>query len=221
MKNKTIVLILICIIVAVLILIGVYFFVKQNLAGGPENNGQQNINNGLEGQNTSNQTNLTDSNNQTTKNKLATDDFEITLSDGWKGVPATAGISAMAIDTNESITDPDAQKINFKTYLAVSYDTLKGKNMTEYMQLIKTALLQTMPDTVFSNENILTINNRQASALEAEMTNQGVNFKVLMVVVKGNGDDIWIMSFNSLKNSWQQYAQTFSDIASSFILKQK
>lgn len=158
---------------------------------------------------------------ETVKNKLATDDFEITLADGWKGVPAATGISAVAVDTNENITDPAAQRINFKTYLAVSHDTLNGKNITEYMQTVKTSLLQTMPDTVFSNEHTLTINNRQVLAMEADIANQGADYKVLIVAVKGNGEDVWVMSFNTLKSSWQQYAQTFSDMANNFIVKQK
>jgi len=63
------------------------------------------------------------------------------------------------------------------------------------------------------------INSRTARAIEADLTQQGVNFKILIVAVKGEGDDVWVISFNTLQSSWMAYQETFSDIANSFKLK--
>lgn len=196
MKNKILVIVLIVVIVIAAILIGYRFLPKNNQAGG---------------------------NNQPTdgqsQNKLVTDYFEIVLPAGWQQAAPPVGASAMAVDNNEEIIDAAAQKINFKTYMAVSYDTLQGKSLNEYMQNIKSQLQQAIPGVVFSQEHATTINNRDGLGIEADLTQQGVSFKLLMVAIKGDGDDVWIMSFNTLQSSWMAYQETFSGIANSFKLK--
>jgi len=155
------------------------------------------------------------------QNKLVTDDFEITLTDGWIKTQASAGTLAMAVATDENTLDSGAKKINFRSYLAVSRDTFSGDSLIEYMQTVKDALLATAPNAVFYNENELQIKNRKAYAMEVEINQQEVNFKVLIVAVKGDGDDVWVMSFNTTKLDWEKYSQNFSDMANSFFVKIK
>jgi len=190
MKNKTIVIILIVLGVALAVLIGIYF-IRQNKQIDTEQ----------------------------PQNKLATNDFEVGLPTGWRQTAPAMGVSAMAVNANEHIDDPAAQKINFKSYFAVSYDTLQGKNISEYAQTVKSGLQQAISNSIFTKEQDMTINGRSARAMEVELTQQGVNFKVLMVIVKGQGDDFWVMSFNTTKSSWEGYKETFYDIANSFSLK--
>jgi len=190
MKNKTIVIILIVLGVALAVLIGIYF-IRQNKQIDTEQS----------------------------QNKLATNDFEVGLPTGWRQTAPAMGVSAMAVNANEHIDDPAAQKINFKSYFAVSYDTLQGKNISEYAQTVKSGLQQAISNSIFTKEQDMTINGRSARAMEVELTQQGVNFKVLMVIVKGQGDDFWVMSFNTTKSSWEGYKETFYDIANSFSLK--
>ncbi len=196
MKNKVAIIVLIVVIVIVAILIGYRFLPKNNQAGG------------------NNQTDAGQS-----QNKLVTDDFEISLPVGWQQAAPPVGASAMAVDNNEEISDPAAQKINFKTYVAVSYDTLQGKSLSEYLQSIKGQLQQALPGTVFSQEHDAVINSRTARAFEVDLTQQGASFKILIVAIKGEDDDVWTMSFNTLQNSWMAYQETFSGIANSFKLK--
>lgn len=200
MRNKLLLFILTAIVVVALIAIGVYF-VMQNKPVSPINN--------------------IEAGGQESPKKLVTDDFEVTLSDEWVVAQASMGTSAMAAKINENIKDPAAQKINFTSYLAVSRDAFSGNDLADYMQAVKDALLQTAPDSIFSNENGLEINGRFAHAMEVEMAQQGVNFKVLIVAVRGDGDDVWVMSFNTLKDNWQEYVQDFSDMANSFFVKLK
>ena len=190
MKNKTIVIILIVLGVALAVLIGIYF-IRQNKQIDTEQ----------------------------PQNKLATNDFEVGLPTGWRQTAPAMGVSAMAVNANEHIDDPAAQKINFKSYFAVSYDTFQGKNISEYAQTVKSGLQQAISNSIFTKEQDMTINGRSARAMEVELTQQGVNFKVLMVIVKGQGDDFWVMSFNTTKSSWEGYKETFYDIANSFSLK--
>ena len=153
------------------------------------------------------------------QNKIITDDFSINLPTGWKQTTAAMGASAMAVNANEDINDPTAQKINFKSYLAVSYDIFQGKNMNDYLQTVKNGLSQTISNVIFIKEQDMTINGRPAHAIEMELIQQGVNFKILMVVVKGQGDDAWVISFNTIKSGWDGYKETFYNVANSFSLK--
>ena len=205
MKNKTIVSILIILAVALAVFIGVYF-IKQDKPNPSPNIGQQNQNN-------------TSANSTQLQNKIVTDDFEITLPAGWEKTTPAIGTSAMAVKVNENLNDPAAQKINFKSYFAVSYDTLQDKSMSEYLQIVKNGLQQTVPGVIFTKDQDMTINSKSAHAIEAELTQQGVNFKILIVTIAGQGKDVWVMSFNTTKNAWDGYKETFSDVTRSFSLK--
>ena len=129
------------------------------------------------------------------------------------------GSSAMAVKINENLNDPVAKKINFKSYFAVSYDTLQDKSMSEYVQIVKNGLQQTVPSVVFTKDQDMMINSRSAHAIEAELIQQGVNFKILLMVIAGEGKDVWVISFNTTKNSWDEYREMFYGVANSFNLK--
>jgi len=209
MKNKITIFILIIVVAVVAALIGFYFVQKNRSPIDFVNNvvlpDQSGVNNQVSA--------------EQLQNKLVTDDFEITLPAGWRKTEPVMGASAMAINANEQLSDPAAQKINFKSYMAVSYDTLQGKSLSEYSQSVKNQLSQAISNVVFANEQDVMINGRSARAIEAELTQQGVNYKILMVVVTGKGDDVWVMSFNTLQSSWMGYQEVFSGIANSFNLK--
>ncbi len=104
-------------------------------------------------------------------------------------------------------------------YFAVSYDTLQGKGVIDYLQTIKNSLSQVVPNVVFTKEQDLTISDRFAHATEAKLTQQGVSLKVLIVVVSGQGEDVWVVSFNTTKSNWDGYRDLFYGVASSFIVK--
>jgi len=211
MKNKIVIIIIIMVVAVMAIAAGFYFIQKNKLSANPVEN--------------TTSAGQFETNNQTSpeqpQNKLATDDFEINIPEGWRQTVPAIGSSAMAVKADEQLNDPAAQKINFKSYFAISYDTLPGKSLSEYLQGVKGQLQQTISDVVFSQEHETTINGKAARAFEASLTQQGVNFKILMVAVKGAGDDVWIISFNTLQSAWDQYQETFSNIANSFSLKLK
>jgi len=217
MNKKIVILIVICIVV-IAAGVGSYLIIKKSpsTAESPQVLGQtpdqNNTTNNQGSQNS--QPNVGQS-----QNKLVTDDFSIDLPDGWRKTAPVIGATAMAINADETISDPAVQKINFKSYVAVSYDTLQGKTMSEYLQNIKSELQRLISNAVFTKEEDININDRPAHAMEAEMTQQGVNFKVLMVVMGGEGEDVWVISFNTTKNNWDGYKETFYNIAKSFSLK--
>lgn len=211
MKNKIAITILIIAVVAMAAGIGFYFIQKNKAPNNSIENTTPPSRVGINNQADSEQL----------QNKLVTDDFDINLPEGWQKTAPAIGASAMAIKADEQLNDPAAQKINFRSYFAVSYDTLQEKNLSEYLQIVKNQLQQTIPSAVFAQEHDTTINSKPARAFEASFTQQGVNFKILMVAIKGVGDDVWVISFNTLQNTWAEYQKAFSDIANSFNLKLK
>lgn len=211
MRNKIVIIIIIIMVAIMAVAVGFYFTQKNKLSANPVGNTTP------AGQfETNNQTNP-----EQPQNKLITDDFEIILPEGWRQTAPAIGTSAMAVNINEIIDDSAVQKINFKSYFAISYDTLPGKSLSEYLQGVKGQLQQTISDVVFSQEHETTINGKAARAFEASFAQQGVNFKILMVAVEGAGDDVWIISFNTLESTWAQYQEIFSNTANSFSLKLK
>jgi len=198
-------------------LIGVYV-VKQNQNGAPTNSALENAlenRGGIEsGDKEDNQTNT-----EQPQNKIVTDDFFINIPTDWKQTAPAIGVSAMAVKTNENVDDPAAQKINFKSYFAVTYDTVQGKSMNDYLQTVKDGLSQTISNIVFTKERDIAINDSSAYEIEAELTQQGANFKILLAVIAGQGEDVWVISFNTTKSAWDGYEEMFYSIADSFSLK--
>lgn len=201
MKNKTLVIIVLIIALAVC----VFYYLNQGKSLS-ENIIQQNQDNPgpNEGQ---------------SQGKLVTDDFEINIPEGWTMTEPVEGASAMAVDQSGRIDDPSVELINFKSYMAVSYDVLSGRTLTEYMQDVKDTLSQLVPEVSFGEENDAVINDRNARGLELEMTQQEVDFKVLIVTVEGENGDVWTISFNTTEALWDSYKEEFSNIANSFKLK--
>jgi len=211
MKNKIAIVILIIVVIAGAVVVGFYFSRQNKQFVGPIKNAALPSQTG-----TNNQIN-----SEQSQNKLVTDDFEINLPVGWRKTAPAIGSSAMAVKANEQLNDPAAQKINFRSYFAVSYDTTQGKSLSEYMQTVKNQLQQTIPGAVFAQEHDTTINGKAARAFEADFNQKGVNFKILMVAIKGSGNDVWVISFNTLQSTWVEYQEIFSNIANSFKLKLK
>jgi hypothetical protein len=133
---------------------------------------------------------------------LANEDFSITLPQGWEGRPAPMGASAMAIDINEEVTDPAAKKINFQSYFAISYDTLQDRSREEYVQYIKDSLTVVSPEVNFAEE-------------------KQIDFKVLMILVWTDGEDVWTLSLNTTENKWEEYKDLFYQTADNFQIKLK
>jgi hypothetical protein len=210
MKNIFIILIVLGVILAALI--GVYLFKQNKAAISPES---------TESEETpgENQEGLEYESKEGNGQVLATNDFSIDLPDGWRKTEATMGVSAMAINFEEEIEDPAAQKINFKSYFAVTYDTLGEKSLNDYLQIAKNELGKVASNVVFTEDQDITINGRSAHATEVELTQQGVDFKVLIVLVKGEGDNVWVLSFNTTRSNWDEYREMFYSVADSFNLK--
>jgi len=151
--------------------------------------------------------------------KMVTDDFSVDLPAEWVQTQATSENLAIIAKSGEDIENTQAKEINFTSYIAISKDTFSGSNLSEYMQTVKDAMAQSISGVSFSRENSFVINGKDAYAMDAQMSQRGVNFKVLLVAIRGNENDIWFLSFNTTENKWDEYVGDFSSIAQSFIVK--
>lgn len=147
-------------------------------------------------------------------------DFSINIPEGWREATSVPGTSAIVVNIGEEITDPAAQKINFRSYFSVAYGTLDGKSKEDFIQEIKDGLRQLDSNTVITSENLGSIGGQDAHFIEAELSQQEVDFKVLIVLVQGkSGNDAWIMPFNTTKNNWDGNKKLFYQTAESFRVK--
>ena len=149
---------------------------------------------------------------------LDKDEFSTLLPEGWSEASAPTGTAFMAIDNQTEVTDPDAQRVNFKPYYAISYDVLGERSFEEYIEYIKQASLSLAPDTSFTFEDNQEGENYDTYFMEVEMSQQNVDYKVL-IVLNAKGPDIWALSFNTTKDNWASSKDLFYQIAESFEIK--
>ncbi|PJE57688.1 MAG: hypothetical protein COU82_00610 [Candidatus Portnoybacteria bacterium CG10_big_fil_rev_8_21_14_0_10_38_18] len=156
---------------------------------------------------------------QTEQDIVTKDGFSLKIPDGWAEVANPQGALMTAVDTNEVITDVNAQQLNFRSYFSVIPDNLGDKTKEQYYQEIKDSLKQVFPDILFSREDTGLVDNKDTYFLEAEFNQEGVDFRVLLAINMGESD-VWIISFNTLKSSWDNYKDIFYNTAESLKLNQ-
>ena len=156
---------------------------------------------------------------------LVKDDFTITLPVGWQEVTDFPEVLVMAIDAREEITNEKAKNIDFKTNFSIKSDDIgkysKLHGAQEYIESVKTSLVQLIPSIEFTHEEQGIIDGNNAFFIECESTQEGINFKTLLVFIEGSNNIIWVISFNTFQNSWLTYRDLFYQIAESFRLKYK
>jgi len=145
--------------------------------------------------------------------------FSVKVPKGWVEQPAPIGVSLMAVDMLSAVNDERARQINFHPYYTVSLDSLQDLELQGYVEILKQGINQVTPGIIFQNENNLEINANEAYALEGEVTQNEIEFKLLIVLVKGQEKDIWVISFNSTQADWDNNAPQFTDIANSFLIR--
>jgi len=149
--------------------------------------------------------------------------FSIEAPAYWKESPAlTPGVSLLMVNALEKMERPEVQKINFRSYFSISYGTLDGKTLDDYVVALKEKLVQMVPNMIFQDEalkNKVFIDGREAKVFSADFTQQGVDFKFLMYVAPGKDNDVWMISLNSLPENFEEYRGIFNTSALSFRVK--
>ncbi|MFH1509886.1 MAG: hypothetical protein ABID67_01945 [Candidatus Nealsonbacteria bacterium] len=150
---------------------------------------------------------------------LVNDDFEIKHPEGWRKLTPPEGIQVLLTNIGEEQIDPEKEKDGFNTYLAITKDVLQGKNTEEFVAYVKNILTDSLPSIVFNKEEAANINGRDAIAIEALVTQEGYKFSTLLFMIRGEGDDMWTLSFNTSEIKWEDSKDLFYEISNSFKLK--
>lgn len=152
-------------------------------------------------------------------NFFESDDFKIVVPEGWSTAGQMPGslVTMMKISEDHS-QDPKAQKINFKSYIAVSFDKTQGKTREELLELVKQSLTQMSPETEVKVVEALVIDGQPADFVELSLNQQEVDFKVLVgLIVKG--EKYFVISANTTALKYPEYQELFYQTAESFKFK--
>ena len=158
--------------------------------------------------------------------RLSKDGFEITLPPGWQEATSTyEGFLLLAFDAQEDISGGNFQKLDFRTNLSVKSDDL-GKyssldTLEKYVESMKTSLIQAIPGIAFVKEDQKTINGNESFFIELSSRQKEIDFKTLLMFIKGNDNIVYAVSFNTFQGFWENYQGVFEQIAQSFKLKYK
>jgi len=153
-----------------------------------------------------------------TGNNLVTDDFQITPPPGWEGRPAPEGVLAIAINPSEIMTDQEAVKIGFKSYFAVNKDDLQGKTREEYIRFMEEEIGKISSSMNFDTVWTTKANGKDATVLDISINRQNVELKISLFLV-WNEEDVWVISFNTTDDKWEEYKDVFFTSGTSFKLK--
>jgi len=147
--------------------------------------------------------------------------FSILAPLGWKEFGEPSEFNAMIRNEKEVINDAEANKINFKTYYSATGFRLSKRNFSDYVKNFKTNIgkNKNITSVKFNNEKNDKINGQPAILLEYEGTSKGVLLKIMTVFIKGISDDVWQISFNTVKENWDQDKKIFDKIARTFKLE--
>jgi tellurite resistance-related uncharacterized protein len=193
MNKKTIIIVVILLI----ILIGglTYYFLK--------------IKNNTSADNTNN-TNVVDN-----QGFLNNTEFSIYVPDGWERIEASTGSKVTILNSMEVVSNPIAQKNNFRTYYSVIYDGLKGAKQEDYLKNLKDYLSTSIPGAKITKESTETGSYQDFNVIESDFSENELNLK-FMVAVYFKGNDVWLLTFNTLTENWVNYQELFYQIAKTF-----
>jgi hypothetical protein len=146
------------------------------------------------------------------------EDFTIIAPPGWIQTHIPTTIVSFQNSQENHPSGSAAEKINFKSYMAVSFDNTQGKTLDEIVKLVKQQTISVAPSVSFSSETSGTIDGQPAKFLEAELAQQDVEFKVIIAIVFKE-DKYFTISANTTAQKWPEYQNPFYDAINSFKFK--
>lgn len=146
------------------------------------------------------------------------DDFTIISPTGWIQTHLPSTLVSFQNPKEIQPKGSAAEKINFKTYIAVSFDNAQGKTLNQVTELVRQQVVAVVPSISFAPETIGTIDSQPAKFMEAGLTQQNVEFKVMVAVVL-KGDTYFTISNNTTAEKWPEYRDLFYNTADSFKFK--
>jgi len=99
------------------------------------------------------------------------------------------GITLMVVNDNEQPNDENTKKINFRSYYAITYVSWE-KDLNDYLPVYENELKSVASDAIIENINDGNVNDQQAKFFDTKISQQNINFKAFVAIVRGNNNDI-------------------------------
>lgn len=142
---------------------------------------------------------------------LAKDGFTILVPAGWVEVKYAAETTIIA-NPNEENFDPALKKSGFKSYFSVTREKMGERTWDQAVDYVEMIVNGSAPEIEYISERDGTIAGNTMHFWEADLARDGMKFKVLVYAVRGNlldgnGDNLWILTFNTGASMWPAYSR--------------
>ncbi|MBU0598639.1 photosystem II reaction center PsbP family protein [Patescibacteria group bacterium] len=168
--------------------------------------------------NTSAATNTSADTNTESADRYIGDDFTILQPADW----TQSQISGTLVSFhNTSEVNPEgsaAKKINFQSYMAVSFDMVNERSLAEINDLTIDQIKASIPSAEVIASSDETINGRPAKFSVLTLSQQEVDYTVF-IAVTSKGDKYYAISGNTTTDKWTDYEDLFYQTARSFVFK--
>lgn len=152
------------------------------------------------------------------KDIMENESFSVKLPEGWVEIDPVYESLAMAIKGEELIIDTNAQEINFRSYYSILRDVYNKENEQEYLNEVRESLKQSFTGLTVANEETRETDNGKIYFIDSKFNQQNIDFRVLLAI-KIKDQSVWIISFNTIEEKWEEYKNLFYQVAESFKIK--
>lgn len=203
----------IIIIIAIVIIgagVGIYFATRETETVNTNTN--QNTNQGV--------VSNTDQANTNTRqeNTYQGEDFSILKPLGWTQSQLPGALVSFHKADEVHPEGSAAAKINFKSYIAVSFDTIQSERIDEINKTVVDQVVTTIPSAQITEESDEEIDGQAAKFNVMTMTQQEVDYTVFLAVIL-KGDKYYTVSGNTTTDLWGAYKDLFYTTARSLEFK--
>src|SRR3989344_3687413 len=151
--------------------------------------------------------------------EMDTDYFTLVLPPGWVKTSSGESLPLIITDSTEKVTDEKAKEIDFRTGLSINSMPLGETSLSEYVETMKTSLIQGIPIIEITKEEQVGINGSAAHILEIESIQKDIKFRTVLAIFTGKDNTVWAFSFNTLDESWKNCGNIFTQIINSIAMK--
>lgn len=150
-----------------------------------------------------------------TSTLVETDYFTLIAPFGWEVESDANTLPIIIVDAQDKITDDKAKEIDFRTNLSINNASLAELSLEDYVEKVKTDLINAIPIIEIIKEELTVINGNEAYLLEIKSVQEDLKFSTLLALFAGKENTIWAFSFNTLQESWPYYKNIFHQTARS------
>ncbi|MDP2684480.1 MAG: PsbP-related protein [bacterium] len=168
--------------------------------------------------NSAGQTNTSAATNAESADRYIGDDFTILQPAGWTQGQISGTLVSFHNTTEVFPEGSAARKINFQSYMAVSFDTLNERSLAEINDLTINQIKASIPSAEVITSSDETIDGQPAKLNIVTLSQQEVDYTVFIAVLS-KGDKYYAISGNTTTDKWTEYEDLFYQIARSFVFK--